>query len=143
QFVVDVKSTGLYQTDPVLKALGARTDYWKTGHSYIKRRVTELSALAGFEKSGHFFFNAPIGRGYDDGILTAITICGVLDRNPRKSLADLYRELPLTHGSPTMSAHCDDEIKYEVAERVKRRFEVMRADGERLDGQKIADLVTV
>ena len=68
QFVVDVKSTGLFLTDPVLKANGVKTDYWKTGHSYIKRRVTDLKALAGFEKSGHFFFNAPIGRGYDDGM---------------------------------------------------------------------------
>jgi hypothetical protein len=59
-FVVDVKSTGLYATDPVLKANGAKVDYWKTGHSYIKRRTTELNALAGFEKSGHFFFREPL-----------------------------------------------------------------------------------
>ena len=58
-FVVDVKSTGLYATDPVLKQNEVRPDYWKTGHSYIKRRVNELNALAGFEKSGHYFFNAP------------------------------------------------------------------------------------
>ena len=58
-------------TDPVLIKNGAKTDYWKTGHSYIKRRVADLKALAGFEKSGHFFFNNPIGRGYDDGLLTA------------------------------------------------------------------------
>ena len=51
-FVVDVKSTGLYAIDPVLKANGAKVDYWKTGHSYIKRRTTELGALAGFEKCG-------------------------------------------------------------------------------------------
>lgn len=60
QFVVDVKSTGLYHTDPVLKANGAETDYFKTGHSYIKRRITELEALVGFEKSGHFFSTAPL-----------------------------------------------------------------------------------
>ena len=90
QFVVDVKSTGLFATDPELKAQGAKTDYWKTGHSYIKRRVNELSALAGFEKSGHFFFNKPVGRGYDDGLLTAIAVCEMLDRNPEKSMADLY-----------------------------------------------------
>jgi phosphomannomutase / phosphoglucomutase len=63
-FVVDVKSTGLFHSDPELKRLGAKVDYWKTGHSYIKRRVADLGALAGFEKSGHFFFNAPVGRGY-------------------------------------------------------------------------------
>ena len=32
-FVVDVKSTGLFLTDPVLKANGVKVDYWKTGHS--------------------------------------------------------------------------------------------------------------
>ena len=125
QFVVDVKSTGLFATDPVLIAQGARTDYFKTGHSYIKRRVKDLSALAGFEKSGHFFFNAPIGRGYDDGMVTAIAILDMLDRNPDKSMADLYRELPKTWGSPTMSAHCADELKYGVVDRVANRFKSM------------------
>src|ERR1700757_4490273 len=44
-FVVDVKSTGLFLTDPVLKVNKVKADYWKTGHSYIKRRVNELNAL--------------------------------------------------------------------------------------------------
>lgn len=41
-FVVDVKSTGLYATDPELLSAGVVVDYWKTGHSYIKRRVNAL-----------------------------------------------------------------------------------------------------
>ena len=49
-FVVDVKSTGLYATDEVLKANGATTVYWKTGHSYIKRKTAELGALAGLRE---------------------------------------------------------------------------------------------
>ena len=69
-FVADVKSTGLFMTDPILRKNGTRTEYWKTGHSYIKRRLNEVGALAGFEKSGHFFFNKPIGRGYDDGLIS-------------------------------------------------------------------------
>ena len=83
RFVVDVKSTGLFATDPVLKAQGVVADYWKTGHSYIKRRVSETKALAGFEKSGHFFFNAPVGRGYDDGLLTAIHVLEMLEPQSR------------------------------------------------------------
>lgn len=142
-FVADVKSTGLFAADPVLKANGAKTDYWKTGHSYIKRRVTELKAAAGFEKSGHFFFNAPVGRGYDDGLVTAIAVCDMLDRNPGKSMADLYRDLPLTYGSPTMSPHCADEIKYDVVDRVVKRFDEMKEKGEQVAGQTIAGLVTV
>jgi phosphomannomutase/phosphoglucomutase len=142
-FVVDVKSTGLFMTDPVLVQNGARTDYWKTGHSYIKRRVAELNAIAGFEKSGHFFFNPPIGRGYDDGLLTAIAVCEMLDRNPGKALADLYRELPLTFGTPTMSPHCPDEVKYGVVAKVVGEFTKMKGDGIEFAGQPLADLVTV
>ncbi len=143
QFVVDVKSTGLFATDPLLKELGATTDYWKTGHSYIKRRVADLKALAGFEKSGHFFFNAPVGRGYDDGVVTAIAVIDMLDRNPGKTMAELYADVPKTWGSPTMSPHCADEVKYGVVEKVVQRFQEMHAKGEMIDGKRIVDLVTV
>ena len=142
-FVVDVKSTGLFATDPELRNNGVNVDFWKTGHSHIKRRVRDLNALAGFEKSGHFFFNKPVGRGYDDGFVTAIAILDMLDRNPQKSMADLYRDLPKTWGSPTMSPHCADEVKYEVADRVVARLQAMQARGEPLAGQPIRDLVTV
>ncbi|MDF2119005.1 phosphomannomutase/phosphoglucomutase [Roseiarcaceae bacterium H3SJ34-1] len=142
-FVVDVKSTGLFATDPMLKELGVKADYWKTGHSYIKRRVTDLKALAGFEKSGHFFFNTPIGRGYDDGILTAIHVIDMLDRNPGKTMAELYGALPKTWGSPTMSPHCDDETKYGVVDKVSAYFQEMHKKGEKLIGQTITDIITV
>ncbi len=142
-FVVDVKSTGLFATDPVLLANGVKADYWKTGHSHIKRRVADLTALAGFEKSGHFFFNTPVGRGYDDGLLTAIAVLDMLDRNPAKTMADLYRDMPKTWGSPTMSPHCDDEIKYGVVDTVVARFKAMQAEGQAFIDQPIRDLNTV
>ncbi|HEY1736531.1 MAG TPA: phosphomannomutase/phosphoglucomutase [Methylovirgula sp.] len=142
-FVVDVKSTGLFMTDPELLKNGVKADYWKTGHSYIKRRVTDLKALAGFEKSGHFFFNAPIGRGYDDGLLTAIHVLDMLDRNPQKSMSDLYRELPKTWGSPTMAPHCDDERKYHIVDAVTAKIKAMAEKRETLISQPIRDVVTV
>jgi phosphomannomutase / phosphoglucomutase len=142
-FVVDVKSTGLFKTDTVLQANGAVTDYWKTGHSYIKRRVAELGAVAGFEKSGHFFFNPPIGRGYDDGLVSAIAICEMLDRAPGKSMADLKNALPKTWSSPTMSPHCADETKYGVVDSVVKHFEAVQKKGGSVAGLPIRDLVTV
>lgn len=143
QFVVDVKSTGLFASDPLLQKLGARTDYWKTGHSYIKRRVADLKALAGFEKSGHFFFNAPVGRGYDDGVVTAIAVIDMLDRNPGKTMAELYADVPKTWGSPTMAPHCADEVKYGIVDKVVKQFQDLHAKGAKLDGKRIVDLVTV
>lgn len=142
-FVADVKSTGLFMTDPELQAAGATTQYWKTGHSYMKRHTHEIGALAGFEKSGHFFFNAPVGRGYDDGIVTAIAICDMLERAGDASMADLRRSLPVTYGSPTMSPYCDDLKKYEVVDRAIAHFEKLAANGGTLIGQSIRDLVTV
>lgn len=142
-FVVDVKSTGLYVTDPVLRKNGVKADYWKTGHSYMKRRTHELGALAGFEKSGHYFFNKPFGRGYDDGLVSALAICDMLDRNPGKKMSELKDALPKTWGSPTMSPHCDDEKKYGIVEAVVKHFEAAKQKGEKVAGQSIRDLVTV
>lgn len=143
KFVVDVKSTGLYATDPVLKANGASTIYWKTGHSYIKRKTAEIGALAGFEKSGHFFFNAPLGRGYDCGLTAAAAILGMLDRNPDKSLADLKNDLPVAYTSLTMSPHCADEEKYGVVADVVAEYEALAAAGGSILGRKIVEVITV
>lgn len=143
KFVADVKSTGLFLTDPVLLKNGATTDYWKTGHSYMKRYSHEVKALVGFEKSGHYFFNPPLGRGYDDGLIAALAVCDMLDRNPDKSMADLKNDLPKTWGSPTMSPHCDDEAKYGIVDQVVEHFKKVAEDGGTVAGQKIRDLITV
>ncbi|WP_234051156.1 MULTISPECIES: phosphomannomutase/phosphoglucomutase [unclassified Xanthobacter] len=142
-FVVDVKSTGLFATDPELIKLGVKADYWKTGHSYMKRRVNETGALVGFEKSGHYFFNKPVGRGYDDGLVSAIAVLDMLDRAPGKSLAELREGLPKTWSSPTMSPHCADEAKYGIVDAVVRHYQDLAAKGALVTGQKIRDLVTV
>jgi phosphomannomutase / phosphoglucomutase len=143
KFVVDVKSTGLFVTDPILQRNGAKADYWKTGHSYMKRRTHEIQAVAGFEKSGHFFFNEPYGHGYDDGLISAIAICDMLDRNPDKKMSELKNALPKTWQSPTMSPHCADETKYGVVDQVVKHFEAAKSEGAPVAGQPIRDLVTV
>jgi phosphomannomutase/phosphoglucomutase len=143
RFIVDVKSTGLFATDPVLAANGAQTLYWKTGHSYIKRKTAEIGALAGFEKSGHFFFNAPLGRGYDCGLTAAAAILGMLDRNPGKSLSQLKEALPQAWTSLTMSPHCADEAKYGVVEGIVAEYEALARDGGRILGRAITEVITV
>jgi phosphomannomutase/phosphoglucomutase len=143
RFVADVKSTGLFLTDPVLAKNGAKADYWKTGHSYIKQRVNEIGAIAGFEKSGHFFFNEPLGRGYDDGLVFALAVCDMLERNPGKSMANLKNALPKTWSSPTMAPYCPDEVKYRVVDDVVSYFKVGIGKGEFVAGQPVRDLNTV
>ncbi len=142
-FVADVKSTGLFASDPELLAHGAKADYWKTGHSHMKRRVKEIGALAGFEKSGHYFLAEPVGRGYDCGMRVAVEICKLMERNPDKSMSDLRRALPVTYSTPTMSPYCADLEKYDVLERLVAKLVAHHDAGLPLAGRKIAQVVTV
>lgn len=142
KIIVDVKSTGLYASDPVLQKNGIETDYWKTGHSHIKRRLAVTGGLAAFEKSGHFFFGAPHGRGYDDGLLSALMVCDLLGRNPESTLSDLFAELPQTWQTPTLSAHGTDETKYDIVDKVTGHFLELYNDDQTLLGQPIKSVVT-
>jgi phosphomannomutase/phosphoglucomutase len=143
RFVVDVKSTGLFATDSILAAHGATTLYWKTGHSYIKRKSVEIGALAGFEKSGHFFFGAPLGRGYDCALTAAAAILSMLDRHHGQKLSDLKRALPAAFTSLTMSPHCADEVKYGVVDEVVKHYQALAESGGRILDRAIAEVITV
>jgi phosphomannomutase/phosphoglucomutase len=143
RFVVDVKSTGLFASDPVLHAAGAVTEYWKTGHSYMKSRVAETGALAGFEKSGHFFIAAPLGHGYDCGLRVAVEVLRMLDAHPGQSLGDIDAGVPRAYTTPTMSPFCADTQKYDVLSRIIADLAALRDAGGTLGGQTIADILTV
>lgn len=143
KFVADVKSTGLFASDPELTKNGATADYWKTGHSHMKRRVKELGALAGFEKSGHYFMAEPVGRGYDCGMRVAVEICKLMDRNPDLSMSDLRRALPQTWSTPTMSPYASDTEKYDILDRIVEKLKAKSANGDTIAGQPIKEVVTV
>ena len=142
KFVVDVKSTGLFAKDEILINNKCKTIYWKTGHSHIKRKVNIEKALAGFEKSGHFFFNQPLGYGYDDGINSAIQVCHLLV-NRNKKMSDIMKELPTTFQSPTMAPFCEDDQKYKIVSEMVKEIQKLKLDGIKIDGQSITEVLTV
>ena len=142
KFVVDVKSTGLYSKDPILLKNNCKTIYWKTGHSHIKRKVNKERALAGFEKSGHFFFNKPFGYGYDDGINSAIQICHLLNRE-NKNINSIINDLPKTFQSPTMAPFCKDEEKYNVIEDLVNKVQETKNKKIKINNQFIKEILTV
>ena len=142
KFVVDVKSTGLFMNDEILNKNNCKTIYWKTGHSYIKRKVNEEKAIAGFEKSGHFFFNQPLGYGFDDGINSAIQVCNLLD-NQNEKLDVLIKSLPKTFQSPTMGPFCKDEEKYGVIDEMIDKINKLKDNEFKIKGLKINNILTV
>ena len=142
KFVVDVKSTGLFNTDKILASNNCETIYWKTGHSHIKRKVNTENALAGFEKSGHFFFNQPLGYGYDDGINSAIQVCHLLD-NENKNMSEIIKSIPNTFQSPTMAPFCKDDEKYNVVDEIVKQITEIKKKKIKIDSQEIKDILTV
>ena len=142
KFIVDVKSTGLFEKDLILSKNNCKTIYWKTGHSYIKRKVYQDKAIAGFEKSGHFFFNKPLGFGFDDGINSAIQVCKLID-NQNKNLSEMINDLPKTYQSPTMGPFCKDDEKYDVVKDLVKKIEDLKNKRFKIDGLKIVNILTV
>ena len=142
KFIVDVKSTGLYEKDKILLKNKCKTIYWKTGHSHIKRKVNTEKALAGFEKSGHFFFNQPLGLGYDDGINSAIQICHLL-ASQNKKMDKILGELPKTFQTPTMAPYCKDEEKYEIVGRLVKQIVMLKSKKIKVDGLNIEQILTI
>jgi phosphomannomutase/phosphoglucomutase len=138
-FVVDVKCTSLLD-DPAV--IPARIHWEKTGHSYIKAAVHETGATAGFERSGHFFFAPPFGRGYDDGLLSGIRVLQMLD-DAGQTLAELYDALPTTYQSPNFQPQVSDERKYGVVEEATTALTRLVETGETLAGGQVLRVRTI
>ena len=98
--------------------------------------------MAGFEKSGHFFFNQPLGYGYDDGINSAIQVCHLLDKK-NKMMSKIINEIPITFQSPTMAPYCKDEEKYKVVEILVKQIEKIKESKIKIDNQEIQEVLTV
>ena len=77
------------------------------------------------------------------GLIAGIAVLDMLDRAPGQSLSELKYALPKTWQSPTMSPHCDDELKYGVVDRIVDHYQKAAANGGMLAGQKIRELITV
>ena len=141
--VIDVKSTGAYAVDPVLKRNNCDVIFSKTGHSYVKAATHRHDALMGVEKSGHIYLRNGFGQDYDDGCLAAVLFCTLLSKRP-KSLSELIAEQAPSFQSPTMSAQVsDDKAKYEIAEKVAAELKSLAAAGKEFAGQRIKEIITI
>ena len=142
KFVIDIKSTCLFSNDEILKKNNCEVIFWKTGHSHIKRKVNQIKAIAGFEKSGHFFFNTPIGLGYDDGIMSAIQVCKLIETSNLK-ISEIIDKLPKTFQTPTMAPFCDDNEKYKLVDSISKKIIEMKNTKQKINNQFIKEIILV
>lgn len=129
----DVKCSQALE-DMIIK-YGGKPVMWKTGHSLIKQKMSELGCRFGGEMSGHIFF-ADDYYGYDDAIYVAARIVQTLC-NSGKKLSELKAEIPRYYSTPEMRMGTEsDEEKFRIAEAAadyfKANYDCVTVDGVRI-----------
>ena len=99
---------------------GGRPIMWKTGHSLIKAKMKEESAVLAGEMSGHMFF-ADRYFGYDDAIYASCRLIEILAKTGQP-LSSLIADLPHTAVTPEIRMDCPDAHKFELVACVQRRL---------------------
>lgn len=120
EIVYDVKCS---QTlEEVIKAQGAKPCMWKTGHSYIKRKMQEDNAPLAGERSGHLFFGGDFYYGFDDASFAAAKLVEYLSWQKDCSLSSIVDTMPRYIASPEINAYCSDSEKYQVVDELVALF---------------------
>ncbi|HEY0269098.1 MAG TPA: phosphomannomutase/phosphoglucomutase [Methyloradius sp.] len=140
--IFDVKCTR--NLSPWIKARGGKPVMWKTGHSLIKAKIKETSAVLAGEMTGHLFFNdqdAATSKkrwyGFDDGLYAGARLLEILSRtdNPSAildalpdSISTPEQNIRMLEGEPhKLIAHLQSSAKFEGA------IEVITIDGLRVE----------
>lgn len=119
-----------------IKKAGGEPIMYRTGHSFIKKKMKETGAPIAGEMSGHFFFahNYP---GFDDGIYASLKVAEYVSCSGKKA-SELYSELPHYVSTPEIRVRAEEDVKFKIVEEVTNSFKerygdkVIDVDGMRL-----------
>ena len=99
QIIYDVKCSR--SLDGIIREHGGEPLMWKTGHSYIKKKIRESGALLAGEMSGHIFFSER-WYGFDDGLYSAARLLEVLGKDARAA-SEVFAGLPESVSTPELN----------------------------------------
>jgi phosphomannomutase / phosphoglucomutase len=136
KIVFDVKCSNALIND--IKEKGGIPIMWKTGHSYIKRKIKEEKAAIGGEHSGHIFIVDNF-YAFDDALFSGLRLAEYLSNQPIP-LSEIMKQGKQYYSSPNIQVHCPDEKKYEVVDGITKDFKeelgeekVITINGARVD----------
>jgi phosphomannomutase/phosphoglucomutase len=129
--ISEVKASKLLYEE--IERLGGRPIMWKTGHSFIKKKIKQEKALLAGEMSGHIFF-ADRFFGFDDAIYSSARLLEILSRSQKK-LSTMFQDLPQTFHTPEIRIYASDAVKFKIVEMVKnelaKKYPIVDIDGVR------------
>ena len=131
--IADVKASQTLFDE--IARMGGTPLMWKTGHSLIKAKMSEIGAPLAGEMSGHIFY-ADGYYGYDDALYAAVRLVGILSRG-RESLAALRDRMPTVVNTPELRFPCAEDRKFKVVEDVRARLKAANVDVATIDGVRV------
>jgi phosphomannomutase / phosphoglucomutase len=93
---------------------------WKTGHSYIKAKLSEENAALAGEMSGHVFFGDDF-YGFDDAFYAGLKMLEYLASHD-KTVSELVATTPYYIATPTIQVKTTDEEKYKIVDELVKMF---------------------
>ena len=120
EIIFDVKSTrNLYSW---IRERGGKPTMWKTGHSFIKKKLKDTGAPLAGEMSGHTFFKER-WYGFDDAMYAGARLLEILSRSP--DVGAVLEQLPDAVSTPELQVKTAEGENYTLIDDLKKtaRFE--------------------
>jgi len=130
--IADVKASQTLFNE--IKRLGGIPVMWKTGHSFIKSKMKEISAPLAGEMSGHIFFSDRY-YGYDDGIYAALRVLELINDN--YTLDGFLKKLPKTFSTQEIKISCSDETKFNIISELSKLLDKEGLSVNKIDGLRV------
>lgn len=101
-----------------LEKLGLEQIMYRTGNSYMYRKMHEEKLEFAGEYSGHMWFGDRF-YGFDDGLYAGLRMIEVLS-NTDKKMSQLYNDINTYYSTDELKLDTTEENKYKVVEEIKK-----------------------
>lgn len=129
--VFDVKASQALPDE--IKKYGGVPVMWKSGHSLMKLKMSEIGSPLGGEVSGHLFVGENY-YGFDDAPLVALKTLEIIAGSD-KSIAEIFDEIPKLVATPEIILSAPDNVKFAIIEEIQaelaKKYEMITVDGAR------------
>jgi len=134
KIIFEVKCSQALSED--ITAHGGIPIMYRTGHSFIKKKIRKERAAVAGEMSGHFFFSDRY-MGFDDALYATARMMELLLKD-NVSLSEEIASIPHYFSTPEIRVDCADDLKFDVVSKVTKAFQdqgltVVTVDGARVE----------
>lgn len=130
----DVKCSQILAKD-IIKNKG-KAIMAKTGHSFMKEKITEVNATLAGEMSGHFFFKDR-WYGFDDAFYAAARLLEIIS-NSKKKCSEIFASLPDEVSTPEINIDFKvDGDQFKAMSKLKKTINFINAKIIEIDGIRV------